>query len=452
MPAWIQHAVWWQIFPLGFVGAEPEAVAGAPVVHRLPQLHAWLDYAVELGASGLALGPIFAASTHGYDTIDPFRIDPRLGDDADFDALIEAAHARGLRVLLDGVFNHVGRGHPAFQEVLHRGPQADRAHWFKLSWPRGTAPGTEPDYACFEGHRQLVTLDHDAPEVADYVAAILDHWLARGADDWRLDAAYAVPRRFWAQVLSRIRADHPDAYIVGEVIHGDYAGIVRDTGMDAVTQYELWKAVWSALNDRNLFELAHALERHDGYLDTFVPLTFVGNHDVTRIASRLSDERHLPHALAILFTCGGTPSIYAGDEQAFRGVKEERVGGDDAIRPSFAATPTELAPYGWPIYRLHQSLIALRRRHPWLHRPRARQIHLANAQLVLALSGRQLTGTHQTEAHQPLLLALNLDDGPALLPVPGARRVEVGDGDLVPGDDGAARVSLGPHGWAILSA
>ena len=106
-------------------------------------------------------------------------------------------------------------------------------------------------------------------------------------------------------MLSRIRADHPDAYIVGEVIHGDYAGIVRDTGMDAVTQYELWKAIWSALNDRNLFELAHALERHDGYLDTFVPLTFVGNHDVTRIASRLSDERHLPHALAILFTCGG---------------------------------------------------------------------------------------------------------------------------------------------------
>jgi cyclomaltodextrinase len=441
VPDWIQHTVWWQVFPLGFVGAEPEAAPAAPVVQRLPHLHGWLDYAVELGASGLALGPIFAASTHGYDTVDPFRIDPRLGDDTDFDALIEAAHARGLRILLDGVFNHVGRRHPAFQEVLHRGPQAERANWFKLSWPRGTAPGSEPDYACFEGHRQLVTLNHDAPQVADYVAAIMDHWLNRGADGWRLDAAYAVPRRFWAQVLSQIRSAHPDAYIVGEVIHGDYTGIVRDTGMDAVTQYELWKAIWSGLNDRNLFELAHALERHNGYLDAFVPLTFVGNHDVTRIASRLTDERLLPHALAILFTCGGTPSIYAGDEQAFRGVKEERVGGDDAIRPPFPPTPAELAPYGWPIYRLHQSLIALRRRHPWLHRARTRQVHLANAQLVLAM----------TEAPQTLFVALNLADEPVSLPVPEARRIEVGEGQLV-SDAGGVRVSLGPQGWAILTA
>ncbi|GEP08056.1 alpha-amylase family protein [Methylobacterium oxalidis] len=441
MPAWIEHAVWWQVFPLGFVGAEPEAAPGAPIAHRLSHLHAWLDYAVELGISGLALGPIFAASTHGYDTTDHFRIDPRLGDDADFDSLVEAARARGLRILLDGVFNHVGRAHPAFQEVLQRGPQADRASWFRLSWPRGTAPGTEPDYACFEGHRQLVTLNHDEPEVADHVSSVMNHWLARGADGWRLDAAYAVPRPFWANVLPRVRAAHPDAFIVGEVIHGDYASIVRDTGMDAVTQYELWKAIWSALNDRNLFELAHALERHNSYLAAFVPLTFVGNHDVTRIASRLRDERHLPHALAILFTCGGTPSIYAGDEQAFRGLKEERVGGDDAIRPSFPPTPGSLAPYGWSTYRLHQSLIALRRRHPWLLRTRPRKIHLTNEQLVLAMA----------DGHQRVLLALNLADEPAVLPAPGAHLIEIGEGDLGAGGEGAEQVSLRPHGWAILS-
>ncbi len=442
MPAWIDDAIWWHVFPLGFVGAEPEATLSTPVVHRLPHLHTWLDYAAELGVTGLALGPIFAASTHGYDTIDHFRIDPRLGDDADFGALVEAARARGLRILLDGVFNHVGRAHPAFQEVLHHGPQAERANWFKLSWPRGTAPGTEPDYACFEGHRQLVTLNHNEPQVADHIASVMNHWLARGADGWRLDAAYAVPRHFWANVLPRVRAEHPDTYIVGEVIHGDYAGIVRDTGMDAVTQYELWKAIWSALNDRNLFELAHALERHNGYLDPFLPLTFVGNHDVTRIASRLNDERHLPHALAILFTCGGTPSIYAGDEQAFRGVKEERAGGDDAIRPAFPPTPASLAPYGLPIYRLHQSLLALRRRHPWLHRTCSRKVHLTNEQLVLTM----------TEGPQRLLLALNLADEAATLPVPDARLIEIGDGSLVAGSDRVAQVRLGPHGWAILSA
>ena len=212
--------------------------------------------------------------------------------------------------------------------------------------------------------------------------------------------------------------------------------------MDAVTQYELWKAIWSALNDRNLFELAHALDRHNAFLDTFVPLTFVGNHDVTRLASQLRDERHLPHAVAILFTCAGTPSIYVGDEQAFRGVKEERAGGDDAIRPPFPATPADLAPSGWPIYRLHQELIRLRRRHPWLHRARSRTIHLMNEQLVLAVG----------DAAQGLILALNLADSAVLLPAPQARAIEAGEGELAQAGERGARVSLRPHGWAILSA
>ncbi len=100
------------------------------------------------------------------------------------------------------------------------------------------------------------------------------------------------------------------------MIHGDYPAFVAASGLDSVTQYELWKAIWSALNDHNLFELGHALGRHNGFLDTFVPLTFVGNHDVTRLASRLEDGRHLAHALAVLLTVGGTPAIYYGDEQA----------------------------------------------------------------------------------------------------------------------------------------
>ena len=123
-------------------------------------------------------------------------------------------------------------------------------------------------------------------------------------------------------------------------------------------------------------------------------------------------------------------------------MKEERAGGDDAIRPAFPSTPQGLAPYGWPIFRLHQSLIALRRRHPGLHRARTRQLHLTNTQLVLAM----------TVEHGTLFLALNLADEPASLPVPEARCVEVGDGDLDASGDGSARVRLGAHGFAILSA
>lgn len=435
-PAWVRDAIWWHVYPLGFVGAERAAAPDRPVVHRLGHLTGWLDHALELGASGLALGPVFASETHGYDTVDHLRVDPRLGDDADLDALLAACRERGVRVLLDGVFNHVGRGHPAFRAVLEQGPSAPTASWFRLRWPSGGwAPGVEPGYDDFEGHAALVALDHGEPAVADHVVEVMCHWLDRGVDGWRLDAAYAVPTGFWAGVADRVRARHPGAYLMGEVIHGDYTGFVRDAHLDAVTQYELWKAVWSSLNDANFYELDAALTRHGGFLDGFVPYTFLGNHDVTRIASRLTDERHLAHALVVLLTTGGTPAVYAGDEHAFRGVKEDRAGGDDAVRPPFPATPGELSPLGLPTLALHQELIGLRRRHRWLHTARTRTLHLANEQVVyeaVADGGR-------------LVVALSVGDRPVELPADGAGRVLAGGAELAGG-----RVRLPAHGWAVL--
>ncbi|WP_076866372.1 alpha-amylase family glycosyl hydrolase [Bradyrhizobium mercantei] len=436
MSNWIEHAVWWHVYPLGFVGAEREAGACAGVAHRLEHLVRWLDYAVELGVSGILLGPIFASSTHGYDTIDHFLIDRRLGDDADFDAFVEAARRRGLRIILDGVFNHVGRDSPHFLRAITGGPRSSDASWFHLTWP---PDGKEPDCAVFEGHHQLVTLNHHEPAVVDYVIRVMNHWLDRGADGWRLDAAYAVPRQFWQRVLPAVRAQHPDAYVFGEVIHGDYAGFVDETGVDAVTQYELWKAIWSALNDRNLHELAWALARHNAMIDRFVPQTFIGNHDVTRIASQLLDERHIPHALVILMTCGGTPSIYAGDEQAFRGIKERRAGGDDAIRPAFPVAPAELASFGWRVYRLHQELIGLRRRHPWLHRAKSRMIELRNTDLVF----------EAFDNGNRLWVALNLADAAVARTIDAA--VDRLAGSVALRRAGAkTALTLPPHGWAIL--
>jgi cyclomaltodextrinase len=324
--------------------------------------------------------------------------------------------------------------------VVEQGPDAPTAAWFRLRWPADPQPGTVPEYDTFEGHGQLVALDHSSPAVADWVTGVMTHWLDRGADGWRLDAAYAVPTSFWAQVLPRVRAAHPDVYVVGEVIHGDYAAVVRESGMDAVTQYELWKATWSALNDGNLHELAHALGRHDEFLDTFVPLTFVGNHDVTRIASRLTDERHVAHALAVLFTVGGTPAVYAGDEQAFRGVKEDRAGGDDAVRPRFPATPAELLPYGEDTHRLHQELIGLRRRHRWLHRARTTPVHLANRQVTYV----------SVAGEDRLLVALNLEDTVVQQPAPGAREVLAGTGTVQRPGTAQATVQLPAAGWAVL--
>ncbi|UNX53780.1 alpha-amylase family glycosyl hydrolase [Georgenia sp. TF02-10] len=438
---WHEHAIFWHVYPLGFVGAEPVLDDGAPVQHRLGRLVDWLDYAVDLGVSGLLLGPVFTARSHGYDTIDHLTVDPRLGDRSDFETLVAAAHARGLKVVLDGVFNHVGRDHPLFRAAVTGGPAAPEAELFHLSWPAGgavnPAPGApaEPEYRTFEGHAGLVALNHDAPAVVALVTEVMNHWLDAGADGWRLDAAYAVPPAFWAQVLPEVRARHPEVYVVGEVIHGDYAAVVADSGMDSVTQYELWKAIWSALNDHNLYELAHALGRHDAMVEAFAPQTFVGNHDVTRIATRLTDRRHLPHALVVLLTVAGTPAVYYGDEQAMTGLKEERLGGDDAIRPAYPAAPADLPAEGWATYHLHQELIGLRRRHPWLHRSRLRVLHLAN----------ELLAYEQSAGAERVVVVLNLADDAAQVPAAGAGRVLAGSAEVL-----ADGVRVPGHGWAVL--
>ncbi|HEY2238994.1 MAG TPA: alpha-amylase family glycosyl hydrolase, partial [Streptosporangiaceae bacterium] len=440
MADWPEHAIWWQLHPLTFTGAE--AAAPEPA-HRLGRIEAWLDYLVDLGCNGLLLGPIFASQTHGYDTTDHFRIDPRLGTDEDFDHLVAQCQARGVRLLLDGVFNHVGREFGAFQDVLAHGRSSVFAPWFRLDFDAAGPDGF--GYADFEGHHELVALNHSEPAVQDYVARVMTHWLDRGASGWRLDAAYAVPLPFWRAVTDRVRATHPGSWLVGELIHGDYEAAVHDGGLDSVTQYELWKAIWSSLNDENFFELAHALTRHNAYAAAFLPQTFVGNHDVTRLASRLTAPEHLPHALAVLFTVAGAPSVYAGDEQAFRGVKFDRAGGDDEIRPAFPGTPAELAPDGWPTYRLHQDLISLRRRHPWLARAGSEVLTLRNEFLAYRV-------LHPGDGPD-LAVLLNLSAEPATADLHGrpARYLLGSVGAPAPAAEAAAASGTVPgHGWAIL--
>ena len=430
-PSWVRHAIWWHVYPLGFVGAFPADPAPGPEEHRLGRLVDWLDHAVELGTSGIALGPVFASRTHGYDTTDHYRIDPRLGDDTDFDTLIAEAHQRGLRVLLDGVFNHVGTDFARYRAALDGDDEA--AGWFR---------GRPGRFHTFEGHGELITLNHRSPAVVDYVVDVMNHWLHRGADGWRLDAAYAVPESFWATVLPRVREHHPEAWFVAEVIHGDYVGFVDGSGVDAVTQYELWKAVWSSLNDGNFHELDWALQRHNDFLARFVPQTFVGNHDVTRIASQLDRAEHVAHALVLLFTTGGVPTVYAGDELGYRGVKEERAGGDDAVRPEFGSPPLPLDDDGRPSLNLHQYLIGLRHRNPWLHEATTRALQLEN----------RCYAYETRNGDDALIVALNVDDTPmrfAVAEVAGHPARLVG-GTGAPPEDLVSDVVVPPQGWLVL--
>jgi glycosidase len=396
---WVEHAIWWHVYPLGAVGAPVREPDDAHEPHRLDRLLPWLDHVVELGTNGLLLGPVFASSTHGYDTTDHYRVDPRLGTDEDLDRLVEQAHARGLRVVLDGVFNHVGAEHPVVAQVLTEGRDGPRAGFVRVDWDHPEGPRT----ADFEGHRALVALNHDDPAVAAYVTDVMTHWLDRGVDGWRLDAAYAVPPAFWARVLPAVRERHPDAWVVGEVIHGDYPGVVAASGMDSVTQYELWKAVWSSLLDRNFWELDHALGRHAEFLEAFVPQTFVGNHDVTRIATQVGPEAAVL-ALVVLMTVGGVPSLYYGDELGWTGLKEEREGGDDAIRPALPSAPADVDAHAHDVLAVHRELVALRRRHAWLHTARTSADELSNTRY-------RYTATSTDGAHR-LHVELDVTDAP----------------------------------------
>jgi len=357
VPEWASAAIWYSVYPLGACGApirEPD-IAGE--YHRLGRLLGWLDHVVAVGANGLALGPIWASSTHGYDVVDHDAIDPRLGDDHDFDQLIGACHQRGLKVLLDGVFNHVSVRHEDVQRARTDGVESPFGQLFRHDEKQADG------LARFEGHEGLVEYDHSNPAVAERVAATMLRWLDRGADGWRLDAAYRVPRAFWAVVTERVKSRYPNSLTVAEVLHGNYAAFAAETGVDSVTQYELWKAIWSSLKEHNPHELAWALQRHEtGMADgAFLPWTFVGNHDVSRITTQIGGHDALI-AAALLSVLPGMPAIYYGDELGFTGVKEERIGGDDAIRPALSDEPP---PFNESM-RQYQLLFGFRRRHAWL--------------------------------------------------------------------------------------
>ncbi|MCI9888197.1 alpha-amylase [Micrococcales bacterium 31B] len=447
-PAWARHAILWHVYPLGFVDAAATGHHYEPG-SRIHRLSAYLDYVVELGLNGVLLAPIFASDSHGYDTRDYFSLDPRLGSDQDFAWFVDAAKQRGLRIILDGVFNHVGRSFPPAQAAL--GDPKVAAEWFipEGVTQREAAPGVPPveipQFRVFEGHDSLVTLNHDSETVVNFIVQVMEHWLGLGVDGWRLDAAYAIPREPLRRAVERVRLRFPEALFLGEVIHGDYADFVRETGIDTVTQYELWHAIHHSINDENFFELEWSLRRHNEFLQHFVPQTFIGNHDVTRIATTLEDPRHLEHAYTLLLTLGGLPSIYYGDEQVFEGLKENRIGGDDAIRPAFpaeeAGAASALPRAGWATYRLHQRQISVRRNHPWLYAAQSEVVHLANHALVLKIVG----------GGEFLYVCLNLSDEVLDVTVPGAREILSGQGDLVDSGRAGARVIAPPHGCLVVA-
>lgn len=333
---WFDRAVVYQIYPLGLCGA-PEDNDGA-VRPRILRLLDWVEHIKKAGADTVLLNPVFDSDRHGYDTRDYFTVDPRLGESGDLERVCRAFHDAGLRLLLDGVFNHVGRGFWAFRDVREKKWDSPYKDWFHVDFGGNTGWNDGFWYEDWEGHGELVKLNLSNPEVVDHQFQAIRSWVERfGIDGLRLDVAYCLPPEYLKRLRAFTRELKPDFVLVGETLHGDYKRWMGPELCHSVTNYECYKGLWSSFNSGNMFEIGHSLARQFGpepwtlYKGEHL-LSFLDNHDVTRIASLLRDPGHLMPAYALMFAMPGVPAVYCGSEWGIKG--EKGANSDAALRPA----------------------------------------------------------------------------------------------------------------------
>jgi cyclomaltodextrinase / maltogenic alpha-amylase / neopullulanase len=336
MNHWAEDAVFYHVYPLGACNAPARNDAGSPACPRLQALVPWLAHAHQLGATALYLGPVFESSTHGYDTVDYFRVDRRLGTDSLLATVVAEAHARGMRVVLDAVFGHVGRGFPAFAELRSRGVSSTHRDWFRgVDFNKRSPLGDPFCYDYWKDSPELPRLDLSNPAVRQHLFSAVDYWISRfQIDGLRLDSADWLDLDFLGALRDHCARVQPDFWLLGEVVHGDYRRWANPKGLDSVTNYEVYKGLWSSHADRNFFEIAYSLERQFGPNGLYkaLPLyNFADNHDVNRVASMVRERAHLFSLHCLLFTMPGVPSLYSGSEW---GIEGTRTATDDrALRP-----------------------------------------------------------------------------------------------------------------------
>lgn len=347
---WAYESVFYQIYTLGFCGApfENDGVEE----HRLGKVEEWIPHMEKLGINAVYFCPVFESDTHGYNTRDFKKVDVRLGTNEEFAALVEKLHAAGIRVVLDGVFNHVGRGFWAFQDVLKNREASPYRDWFRIDFGGNSNYNDGLWYEGWEGNFDLVKLNLRNGEVVSHILDAVGYWIDEfGIDGLRLDVAYSLEPDFVKQLRSfcdgRVRqaagkvageeTEAAEFFLVGEMLHGDYNRMMNGEMLHSVTNYECYKGLHSSFNSMNMFEIVHSLMRQFGpenwtlYKGKHM-LSFVDNHDVTRIASILKDERHLPLIYALMFGMPGIPCVYYGSEW---GEKAEKRDGDPGLRPCF---------------------------------------------------------------------------------------------------------------------
>ena len=333
---WAYESVFYQIYPLGFCGAPFEN--DGKQESRILKVIDWIPHIQKLGANAIYFSPVFESDTHGYNTRDYTKIDCRLGTNEDFKQVCEKLHAAGIKVVLDGVFNHVGRGFWAFQDVLANREGSRYRDWFHIDFGGNSNYNDGLWYEGWEGNYDLVKLNLRNEEVIQHIFSAVKGWIDEfDIDGLRLDVAYCLDHDFLRRLRQHVDGLKNDFFIVGETLHGDYNQWMNDAMCNSVTNYECYKGLFSSFNSMNMFEICHSLARQFGpenwtlYKGKHL-LSFVDNHDVSRIASNLNNENHLPLIYALAFGMPGIPCVYYGSEWGAKANKSE---GDPALRACF---------------------------------------------------------------------------------------------------------------------
>lgn len=331
---WAYESVFYQIYPLGMCGAPFEN--DGVLKHRILNVLDWVDHIEKLNMNAVYFSPVFESDTHGYNTRDYTKIDVRLGTNEDFKKVVDAFHDRGIKVIVDGVFNHVGRGFFAFKDVMEKKWDSPYKDWFHINFDGNSNYNDGFYYEGWEGNYDLVKLNLHNEAVVNHIFSAVEGWINEfEIDGIRLDVAYCLDYGFLRRLRDFCDSKKEDFFLLGEVLHGDYGRMLNEMNIHSVYNYQCYKGIYSAFNSMNMFEIIHSLLRMFGPEDWTVAkgshlLSFCDNHDVSRIASILTNENHIMPVYGMVFGMPGIPCVYYGSEW---GVKGDKSQGDSALRP-----------------------------------------------------------------------------------------------------------------------
>lgn len=397
----IKNAVFYHIYPLGFCGVinNKKNILSASGFDKFDDK--WINHLKNMGINSVYFGPIFQSSYHGYDTIDYLKIDDRLGTNDDFKNIVSKLHANNIRVIIDGVFNHVGRDFWAFVDVKNNKANSQYSSWFNIDFNGNSNYNDGFYYEGWEGHYDLVKLNLYNKNVRDYLLHVVEEWVHEfDIDGIRLDVAYLLNKDFIKELRLTTNKFNNDFWLMGEMIHGDYNSIVSPEMLHSATNYELYKGLYSSHNDKNYFEIAYSLNRQFGEYGIYKNLTlynFVDNHDVNRIATIINDKKYLNNIYTLLFTIPGVPSIYYGSEWGIEGDKSIT---DLNLRPELSIDDFDNDDKSKKLEDFITKLISIRKNNKELTLGIYKEFIVKNKQFVF---GRYLNDNW-------IIILLNLDD------------------------------------------